>query len=150
MAKRIASRQDTDDDSSTNQDKVKRCKSDDSNNILGKSIFNYMEELEPRIYQLELVEKAKTENLVLCLPTGTGKTFIAVLLIRELSSEIRKPINENGKRTIFLVPTGKINFNNREFYKSKCFSCACSTTKSILELPDRFSNRALYWRNGRR
>ncbi|KAM0186201.1 hypothetical protein ACHAPC_004608 [Botrytis cinerea] len=36
----------------------------------------------PRDYQLELFEKAKKQNIIAVLDTGSGKTFIAVLLLR--------------------------------------------------------------------
>jgi endoribonuclease Dicer len=52
------------------------------------------------------MEQAKSENLIVCLPTGSGKTYIAVMLIKEMAHEIRKSINDGGKRTIFLVKTG--------------------------------------------
>lgn len=58
-----------------------------------------------REYQVELFEGAKEANTIVCLGTGTGKTFIAVMLIRELEREIRVPFEEGGKRTFFLVPT---------------------------------------------
>ncbi|CAF1244053.1 unnamed protein product [Rotaria sordida] len=59
----------------------------------------------PRSYQTELVEQAKDENLIVCLPTGSGKTYIAVMLIKELAQETRKSIHDGGKRTVFLVKT---------------------------------------------
>uniref|UniRef100_A0AAR2JDF8 ribonuclease III n=1 Tax=Pygocentrus nattereri TaxID=42514 RepID=A0AAR2JDF8_PYGNA len=54
----------------------------------------------PRKYQVELLEAALEHNTIVCLNTGSGKTFIAVLLIKELSHQIRQ---ENGRRTVFLV-----------------------------------------------
>lgn len=54
----------------------------------------------PRKYQVELLEAALEHNTIVCLNTGSGKTFIAVLLIKELSHQIR---GEDGRRTIFLV-----------------------------------------------
>lgn len=36
----------------------------------------------PRDYQLELFERAKTQNLIAVLDTGSGKTLIAILLLR--------------------------------------------------------------------
>ncbi|KAI9888976.1 MAG: Dicer-like protein 1 [Vezdaea aestivalis] len=37
---------------------------------------------DPREYQLELFERAKTQNTIAVLDTGSGKTLIAVLLLR--------------------------------------------------------------------
>ncbi|XP_053488209.1 endoribonuclease Dicer isoform X2 [Ictalurus furcatus] len=56
----------------------------------------------PRKYQVELLEAALEHNTIVCLNTGSGKTFIAVLLIKELSHQIRQ---EDGRRTVFLVNT---------------------------------------------
>ena len=39
---------------------------------------------DPREYQLELFERAKEQNTVAVLDTGTGKTLIAVLLLRHI------------------------------------------------------------------
>jgi endoribonuclease Dicer len=55
------------------------------------------------------MEQAKSENLIVCLPTGSGKTFIAIMLIKELSPAIRLSLKDGGKRTILLVKTGIIN-----------------------------------------
>ncbi|CAL1295864.1 unnamed protein product [Larinioides sclopetarius] len=63
------------------------------------------ESFTPRDYQIEILEAAKQRNTIACLGTGTGKTFIAVMLIRENANEVRKPFNEGGKRMFFLVPT---------------------------------------------
>ncbi|XP_031435633.1 endoribonuclease Dicer isoform X2 [Clupea harengus] len=57
----------------------------------------------PRKYQVELLEAALEHNTIVCLNTGSGKTFIAVLLTKELSHQIRGDYHENGKRTVFLV-----------------------------------------------
>ncbi|KAM8913374.1 endoribonuclease Dicer isoform 2-T6 [Spinachia spinachia] len=59
----------------------------------------------PRKYQVELLEAAIEHNTIVCLNTGSGKTFIAVLLTKELSHQIRGHYNENAKRTFFLVNT---------------------------------------------
>ncbi|XP_054986159.1 endoribonuclease Dicer isoform X3 [Sorex araneus] len=57
----------------------------------------------PRKYQVELLEAALDHNTIVCLNTGSGKTFIAVLLMKELSYQIRGDCQDNGKRTVFLV-----------------------------------------------
>ncbi|XP_073247902.1 endoribonuclease Dicer-like isoform X3 [Porites lutea] len=42
-----------------------------------------------RPYQVELLERSLERNTIVCLGTGTGKTFISVMLIKELSHQIR-------------------------------------------------------------
>lgn len=59
----------------------------------------------PRKYQVELLEAALEHNTIVCLNTGSGKTFIAVLLTKELSHQIRGHYHGNAKRTVFLVNT---------------------------------------------
>ncbi|KRX17662.1 Endoribonuclease Dicer [Trichinella nelsoni] len=51
----------------------------------------------------ELLECAKKENVIVTLGTGTGKTFIAVMLIREMSESVHQPLKEGGKRSFFIV-----------------------------------------------
>uniref|UniRef100_A0A3Q3MJ08 ribonuclease III n=1 Tax=Mastacembelus armatus TaxID=205130 RepID=A0A3Q3MJ08_9TELE len=59
----------------------------------------------PRKYQVELLEAALEHNTIVCLNTGSGKTFIAVLLTKELSHQIRGHYQDTAKRTVFLVNT---------------------------------------------
>lgn len=61
----------------------------------------------PRKYQVELLEAALDHNTIVCLNSGSGKTFIAVLLTKELSYEIRGDFNQGAKRTVFLVNSAK-------------------------------------------
>ncbi|KAG6529354.1 hypothetical protein ZIOFF_011551 [Zingiber officinale] len=53
-------------------------------------------------YQLEVLEKAKKENTIIFLETGSGKTLIAVMLLRSYAFTIRKPSQHIA---VFLVPT---------------------------------------------
>ena len=67
------------------------------------------EEITARPDQLELLDAALNEDTIVNLGTGAGKTFIAVMLIKELSYDILRSFDEPGaKRTFFLVTTGKI------------------------------------------
>ncbi|CAF1273759.1 unnamed protein product [Rotaria sordida] len=65
-------------------------------------------EFSPRSYQTEIMEQAKSKNLIVCLPTGSGKTYIAVMLIKELSPVIRRNLDDGGKRTILIVKTKEL------------------------------------------
>ena len=72
-----------------------------------------MEESQARPYQLELLDAALEQNTIVHLGTGAGKTFIAVMLIRELSPQVLKPFSESdGQRSVFLVPSGKYMYYN--------------------------------------
>ena len=70
------------------------------------------EEITARPYQLELLDAALNEDTIVNLGTGAGKTFIAVMLIKELSYDILRSFDEPGaKRTFFLVTTGRSIFH---------------------------------------
>ncbi|CAM2714477.1 unnamed protein product [Rotaria socialis] len=59
----------------------------------------------PRAYQIEIVRNAiYNKNTIVCLPTGSGKTFIASLLIKYYYIKYRQN-NPNGKfSAFFFVP----------------------------------------------
>jgi endoribonuclease Dicer len=61
--------------------------------------------LTPRDYQTELFQRAREENIIAVLDTGSGKTHIATLLLRhtlDLELEARRN-NESPKIAFFLV-----------------------------------------------
>ena len=60
---------------------------------------------DPRDYQLELFEKARRENIVAVLATGSGKTLIAVLLMRHMFDEEleRRAAGKSPRLAFFLV-----------------------------------------------
>ncbi|OQR79479.1 endoribonuclease Dicer-like [Tropilaelaps mercedesae] len=62
-------------------------------------------DLAARHFQLELFELAAKQNVIICLGTGSGKTLIAVLLIKKLLYETTVPLSDGGRRTVFLAPT---------------------------------------------
>ena len=62
--------------------------------------------LDARPYQVELLERARERNTIVCLGTGTGKTFISVMLIKEMAHQVRETFKNGGKRTFFVVDTG--------------------------------------------
>ena len=49
---------------------------------------------------------ALQRNTIVCLNTEIGKTFILTMLVKELAYEVKKPISQGGKRTVFLVDKG--------------------------------------------
>ncbi|XP_025991526.1 endoribonuclease dcr-1 [Solenopsis invicta] len=69
----------------------------------------------PRAYQIDLFERALRNNTILYLPTGAGKTYIAIMLLKHLSGDIRKPYREGGKRTIFTVNTVALVTQHAEY-----------------------------------
>lgn len=46
------------------------------------------DDFTPRPYQEQLMNLVKEQNTIIYLPTGSGKTFIAVMLIKEMSGSL--------------------------------------------------------------
>jgi len=52
-------------------------------------------------YQLEALDNALRENTIVYLETGSGKTLIAIMLLRSYAHHLRKP---SSSIAVFLVP----------------------------------------------
>ena len=63
-------------------------------------VFTDIITAEPKPYQKELLEKAKQKNTIIFLETGMGKTYIGIMLIKEIFGE---PLNANAKNEIDYV-----------------------------------------------
>ena len=53
--------------------------------------------IEKRLYQIKIYEEVKDKNSIVVLPTGLGKTIIAILVLAYKLSL--------GKKVLFLAPT---------------------------------------------
>jgi endoribonuclease Dicer len=76
------------------------------NTFTSKTSESSMQIIEsPRDYQTELFERAKKENIIAVLDTGSGKTLIAALLMRHVAwQELEDRANgKQAKMSFFLV-----------------------------------------------
>ncbi|KAI1956642.1 Dicer-like protein 1 [Ophidiomyces ophidiicola] len=80
-------------------------------NILAKQDFASVVH-DPREYQMELFEKAKTSNIIAVLDTGSGKTLIAVLLLKYILEQelIDRSYGKPHRVSFFLVDSVTLVF----------------------------------------
>lgn len=57
--------------------------------------------------QVELLDVAIKKNTIVCLGSDFGKTFLAVMLMKELSPLVRQCLKSGGKRSVYLVSSGE-------------------------------------------
>lgn len=69
--------------------------------------------LKPRDYQASILETAKEKNTLVVLPTGVGKTLIALLLA------IEKLKQHPGKKVLILAPTKPLVEQHYESFKKQ-------------------------------
>ncbi|XP_036333291.1 endoribonuclease Dicer [Rhagoletis pomonella] len=62
-------------------------------------------EMEPRRYQLELLDYVMHRNAIIYLPTGAGKTYVAIMALKRFSHQMQETIENGGKRAIFMCNT---------------------------------------------
>lgn len=78
------------------------------------------DQLKARPYQAQLEEIATENNTIIYLPTGSGKTFIAICLIKRFRKALQKPWGHGGKRTFFLVNTVPLVIQQKKVIEKLC------------------------------
>ncbi|KAI4118772.1 MAG: hypothetical protein LQ345_001232 [Seirophora villosa] len=92
---------------------------------------------DPREYQLELFERAKKQNIIAVLDTGSGKTLIAVLLLRHMiDQELEDRLMGKKPRTaFFLVDSVALVFQQYEVLSANLdqpIECFCGDMNADL------------------
>ncbi|XP_031624659.1 endoribonuclease Dicer-like [Contarinia nasturtii] len=62
-------------------------------------------EFKSRGYQDEILKSCIQRNTIIYLPTGAGKTYIAIMALKHFAKDLEKPISQGGKRSVFLTNT---------------------------------------------
>ncbi len=67
-----------------------------------------------------LLEKAIQKNAIIYLQTGSGKTYIAVMLIKEYQASLENRLDSGGKRTVFLAVTVPLIIQQANYIRMHC------------------------------
>jgi hypothetical protein len=70
---------------------------------------NYVQDVELIVelnLQVELLESALQRNTIACLGSASSKGFLGLMVVKELSDQIRISLEEGGKRSIYLAESG--------------------------------------------
>ncbi len=73
--------------------------------------MDFLKEISPRDYQQKIFETCKDKNCLVVLPTGLGKTLIALMLAIERSQKFP------GEKILFLAPTKPLADQHLNFFK---------------------------------
>jgi len=73
--------------------------------------MEFLKNIEPREYQKNILESCKKENCLVVLPTGLGKTLIALMLTIERMKE------HPGEKVVFLAPTKPLAEQHINYFK---------------------------------
>jgi len=87
----------------------------------------YLQNITPRDYQQAIFETCKDNNCLVVLPTGLGKTLIALML------SIKRMMQFPGEKVLFLAPTKPLAEQHLNYFKE--------------HLPDLFADMQLFTGN---
>jgi len=74
--------------------------------------------MELKLYQRRVVEEAGNKNVIIKMPTGSGKTFVAAELIKRKFERDKEFAPSNEYVAVFLVPTCELVSQQAEAIKS--------------------------------
>src|SRR6056297_247617 len=73
--------------------------------------MKFLQGIEPREYQTKIFESCKENNCLVVLPTGLGKTLVALMLT------IHRSLKYPGEKIVFLAPTRPLAEQHLEFFR---------------------------------
>ena len=73
--------------------------------------MDFLKEISPREYQQKIFETCSRKNCLVVLPTGLGKTLIALMLA------IKRMQDFPGEKVLFLAPTKPLAEQHKKTFK---------------------------------
>lgn len=89
-----------------------------------ENVLKYLKNLKPRKYQEEVYSTCKDKNCLVVLPTGLGKTLVALMLAIDRMTKYPE------EKILFLAPTKPLAFQHLNYFKKN--------------LPELFANMELF------
>jgi len=76
-----------------------------------ENIKKYLQDIKPREYQIQIYETCKEKNCLVVLPTGLGKTLVALMLVIDRMTKFP------SEKILFLAPTRPLAQQHLNYFK---------------------------------
>ncbi|CAL8072085.1 unnamed protein product [Orchesella dallaii] len=113
-----------------NNGEMKEARGNGNGNSLRANDFHKMDVIQDRPYQSELLKMAIERNVIICLPTGSGKTYIAL----KLAEHMLPSAIEKKQKIVFIANTVPLVNQQAGYFSANLINTAIQDDKYVRAL----------------